>query len=180
MQKVQEMIPLDYVAACFDYEPEGGLLRWRARPRQHFATDRAHSTFNARYAGTVAGCFSGKAVCISLSGRRYKAHRLVWLLVYGAMPEQEIDHKDGDPSNNRLANLRLASTSQNQMNRGANRNNPTGVKGVCWDKKLKKWRAQIGRNGRSIYLGLYENPEAASAAYEKAAKRFAGEFARAV
>lgn len=88
-----------------------------------------------------------------------------------------IDHKNRDRSDNRLANLREASRSQNAWNRGLDRRNTSGHKGVTFVRATGKWRAIIGFKGKFIFLGGYKTKEAAAKAYADAATRLHGEFA---
>lgn len=88
------------------------------------------------------------------------------------------DHKDLDGLNNRRSNLRLATVTQNMCNRGLGSNNKTGYKGVYWSKMAKKWQAKIGFNRKQINLGSFENIHDAARAYNEAAIRLHGEFAR--
>lgn len=114
---------------------------------------------------------------IKILGRRILAHRAAWAYVYGELPDQ-IDHRDLDTSNNRLTNLRPATTSLNAANRrGRNR---FGIKGVdlALRNKLRPYRAQIKVSGRSLHLGYYATPGEAGAAYLSAAEKHFGEFAR--
>lgn len=113
---------------------------------------------------------------LTVDYKKYRAHRLAVLYVTGAMPLEEIDHRDGDRSNNCLANLRPASREQNMQNRhGAQKNNKTGVLGVSRGRGRKRWLAQIGDRGKTVYLGTYATQEMASAAYLEA-KRAAHPF----
>lgn len=105
------------------------------------------------------------------------AHQLAWLYVNGTWPPSQIDHIDGDGLNNKIENLRLANSAQNNSNRSFN--GAVGFKGVYWNKSGKAYRAQIQINGRRIYLGSFATPEEAHEAYVKAAKELHGEFARA-
>lgn len=88
------------------------------------------------------------------------------------------DHIDGNGLNNTRANLRLATTSQNGCNRGAQANNKSGYKGVAWHKQRKKWRANIRVGGKQVHLGYFATPEEAALVYNKAAREYFGEFAR--
>jgi hypothetical protein len=97
----------------------------------------------------------------------------------GVWPDQEIDHANRDRSDNRWVNLREASPSQNRMNRGKQRNSASGIKGVHWASHARRWRADVTFKGRRHRLGYFDTREAAAAAYEAAAHRLAGEFARA-
>ncbi len=118
-------------------------------------------------AGDVAGCINARGyVEFNVMGRLHKAHRLAWLYVYGEWPDGDIDHLDGNKSNNRIANLRVVSNRANSENRrSANRNNQTGLLGVRLHKSSGKYEARIRVNGKLSYLGLHSTPEAAHAAY---------------
>ena len=135
-------------------------------------------------AGTVAGTVNSGPRCggggyrnITIDGKRYYAHRLAWLYVNGSWPEHEIDHRDLDRDNNRFVNLREATRLQNLANRPLYRNSTTGFKGVT--VKHRRWRARIKVNGQEIYLGSFESPEQAHAAYAMAAVDIHGEYAKA-
>lgn len=169
---------ISYLQECFSYNADTGALCWKTRPRSHFANDRACSVFNARYAGTEAGSANAKRAAVKVSNRLYKVHRIAWAIFYGEHPTQQIDHINGDPLDNRIANLRLATNQQNQYNRGVNKNSTSGLKGVYWDKPVQRWRAQIVHNRASVFLGHYATSEEAAAAYAEGAKRYAREFAR--
>ena len=100
-------------------------------------------------------------------------------LIMGYKDGLDVDHIDGNKLNNQRSNLRFCSRSQNLMNRGKNKNNGSGYKGVYWKQKSNKWCAQIGRiGGRKTYLGLFETVEEASLAYRDAAKKLHGQYAR--
>lgn len=92
--------------------------------------------------------------------------------------ELEIDHINMDPTDNRRSNLRFATHSQNGQNKGLKSTNTTGYKGVCWNKAAHKYMASISYEGKSHYLGLYDNPVEAAVAYDRAAAFYFGEFAR--
>lgn len=107
---------------------------------------------------------------LSFDGKWVQAHRLAWRIIHGEWPNGEIDHINGDPSDNRIANLRVATRSQNVMN--TRRGN-----GVCWHKRNKKWQVLIKASGKSHYIGLFADRVEADTAAEKAIKRLHGEFA---
>ncbi len=93
------------------------------------------------------------------------------------MPEAErVDHINGDGTDNRRANLRAATHAQNMRNRKKHKNNTSGFKGVS--PMRGKWRAQIRFEGRKHHLGIFDSPEEAAEAYDEAARRLHGEFAR--
>lgn len=89
----------------------------------------------------------------------------------------QVDHINGNPLDNRRANLRICTRSQNGMNRGKQANNTSGFKGVIWRPKERKWAARIGVDGKKIDLGYFQTKAEAAAAYDAASKRVHGEFA---
>jgi len=109
------------------------------------------------------------------------AHRLAWVYMHGSIPPgMEIDHIDGDPSNNRISNLRLATSSQQKRNKKVQSNNRSGLKGAYYHAihKGKKWRSQIKVGDSLIFLGYFETAQEAHEAYGLAARTHFGEFAR--
>lgn len=113
---------------------------------------------------------------IQIDGVSYQAHRLAWLYFYGEWPETDLDHINGDRSDNRIVNLRLATRSQNLMNMRTRRR---GLKGVYFDKRQQRWCARIHIEYKTIWLGSHKTEEEAHAAYQLAAIEYHGEFARA-
>lgn len=105
---------------------------------------------------------------INILGRRYAAHRLAWLCVHGEMPSGDVDHINGIRDDNRLANLRVVSQSQNTQNTLESAANKSGRKGVSWHAQSGKWRASIGINGRKHSYGLYVSKADAIRAREQA------------
>ena len=88
------------------------------------------------------------------------------------------DHRNGDGLDNRRINLRPCTHAENVRNSTARHNSRSPYKGVSWDRKSRKWKAQIGMHGRKIHLGFYEREQDAAEAYDMAARRYFGEFAR--
>lgn len=129
-------------------------------------------------AGKIAGCLSPttKYIHIKLNQYQYLAHRLAWLCCHGRWPEAEIDHIDRCRSNNSLANLREATPSQNRRNGSLRSSNTSGVRGVFFEKKSKKYRADIRFDGKQTTLGYFDNIEDASRCYQAAAKKAYGDF----
>ena len=107
-------------------------------------------------------------------GKHIKAHRIVWLLCKGEWPMVQLDHRDGVKLNNRIENLRLATTSQNKANSAPYEGR--AYKGIT--KQGRRWRAAIYWQGNNRHLGVFDTPEEAAAAYDAAAKEVHGEFAR--
>ncbi len=122
-----------------------------------------------RVDGSRAGCkhtdLSGKTYLrIMINGKRYRSHRLAWLFITGEMPENQIDHINGDGTDNRACNLRAVTQLENSKNQRLARNNTTGLSGVTWHSQVSKWLVRIGDNNKRKYLGLYETLLDAAAA----------------
>lgn len=96
--------------------------------------------------------------------------------IMNPLPNQEVNHINHDPFDNRKSNLRIVSTSQNQMNTIISVRNTSGVKGVNWDITSNKWRARICIDGKRISLGCFDSIELASKAREEAEKKYYGEY----
>jgi HNH endonuclease len=151
--------------AVLHYNSKTGEFRWRKRRGGKIR------------AGDVAGTVPiDRYRIITINGLQYRAHRLAWFYRTGEWCPQVVDHRDGDPSNNRWSNLRRATWSQNNANRRVQRNKTCALKGVSRDRR--GWRATIHKNGQLHYLGTFPTPQAAHAAYVKAARKLHGEFAR--
>ena len=129
--------------------------------------------------GTRAGALTGDKNYwkIWINGKGYYEHQLVWLYHKGYLPKQ-LDHKDYDGLNNRIENLREATTSQNMANAPKKKNNSTGFKGVHFNKKKKKYYGRIMVNRENKHLGWFCDPIEAAKAYNTAAIKYFGEFAR--
>ena len=138
------------------YDPETGVMRWRV--------DRARTA----KAGQIAGTRNDRGyISIAIDRKVYRAHRLAWLYIHGKWPNYEVDHIDGDRTNNRIKNLRDVKKSVNLQNqRHASANNKSGFLGVC--KRGNYWRAEICVNGKTRFLGSFATPEEAHQAYVNA------------
>lgn len=168
-----------FLRECLDYDPMGtGEFRWRERPLQHFSSVLVGRRWNTKWAGKNAGNISRFGyLSIGVGYRLFKAHRLAWLLVYGAPVPPVIDHVDGDPTNNRIMNLRAATPSDNMANRRTNSDSGTGVKGVSV-LESGRFRAVIRSRGVRLHLGCFDTMAEAISARREAAERLHGEFAR--
>jgi hypothetical protein len=97
---------------------------------------------------------------ITLFKKRYFAHQLVFMMFHGYIPKQ-IDHDDGNGLNNKINNLREATSQQNSFNKGLRADNKCGYKNVCWRADTKKWRVQLRINGKLITFGSFDDLELA-------------------
>lgn len=157
-----------YLRDCLDYSPESGKFTWKTRPDEHFISpDRARS-WNTKFAGKVAGSTDGRGYReIKINDRPLKAHRIAWILMNGVAPDQ-IDHINGNRSDNSISNLRDVTNAENDRNRAMSGANTSGVMGVSWRKSDRKWQAQIKIDGRTIHLGYFDDLEHAKAVRIKA------------
>lgn len=151
------------------------LTAERLRSRLHYDPETGIFTRNGAPTGRLN---RDGYIMLSIDDVDHQAHRVAWLYVAGNHPDDDIDHRDLDRTNNRFANLRECNGSQNRANIGTPANNTSGFKGVTRHKSAKKWQAKIQHDGKAIYLGLHDCPVAAHLAYALAAERIYGEFAR--
>ena len=127
------------------YDHLTGILRWKI--------NRQARKIKGKIAGTRR---KDGYIKVGIDGHEYYAHRLAWLYMYGYFPEHNIDHKDCDPSNNLIKNLREASKQCNARNtKRLKKNNTSGCHGVVWLSKEKKWQAQIKINYKNYSLGYF-------------------------
>lgn len=116
-------------------------------------------------------------IFFSVQNKLQLAHRMAWLYIYGEIPLMNIDHINGNKSDNRITNLRMANQSQNTANSCLSKLNTSGAKGVFWLKDAKKWRASVMVNYKFITLGRFDNIDDAIKAREVGAKKYFGDFA---
>lgn len=168
---MREAITHERLLELVTYQPDTGKFFWNVATTSHARKinpgDEAYGTLNK----------SGHIV-IGLDRRPYLAHRVAWFYVRGVWPSL-LDHKNRDPRDNRIANLREATKSQNAINGGPPRNNTSGFRGVSLRCDRKKWCAHIWVRGARLNLGSFDTKEAAALAYQVAAEHHFGEFARA-
>lgn len=131
-------------------------------------------------AGTIAGaCMQNGRRLIGIDRCRYLSYRLAWLYMTGEWPASDIDHINGAHDDDRFANLREATKSQNLANAKRPCTNTSGFKGVSWNKNAKKWRSLIKRDRKVTHIGYFATAEEAHAAYVAKATELFGDFARA-
>ena len=159
----RKVIPASRLQKLLHYDCETGIWHWKVN----------HS--RKSMAGCVAGNISDMGYRrIMVDGRLYQAARLAWFYVTGKWPVHEIDHIDGNQSNDRLSNLRTATRAENACNQRKYCNNTTGYKGV--QKLGTRYRAKIRCGGKQVCLGRFSTLEEAASAYNDAALRLHGKF----
>jgi hypothetical protein len=169
--KAKPLPPIEYLRELFVVDPTSPSgLRWKVRRR------------GSRGMGGVAGCKAelspGKLYwLVGVPGGHARAHRIVWAIVHGSdLDGYQIDHINGDGLDNRIENLRLATSSQNNRNRKTAKNSTTGIRGVCWDAARNKWMAHISVNGKFHNLGRFDSLAVARCVRRRAEVQLFGEF----
>ena len=157
------MITRELVRRLFSYNK--GVLYWKVRhsPRIQIGDE----------AGGVESLGYSR---VNIDGKQYKSHRVIFLHQKGYLPKF-IDHIDEDKLNNDISNLRECTGSQNQHNLKKKITNTSGVKGVHWDRKAEKWKAQIKILGKQLYLGSFHDKDVASQIVRIKRLEIHGEFA---
>src|SRR5262249_52135114 len=144
----------------FIYDPTTGVLKWRA-------------------SGRKAGCLTKDGYLqVNINKSAYYVHRIVWAMVHGRWPAELLDHRNRNKADARISELREATNGQNKANSRANEGTYSGIKGVTWHIRKKRWLAHIRTGGLKRHLGYFDDVEDARKAYEAAAREAWGEFAR--
>jgi len=151
---------------------DGGRYFWRERPLEMFRYAGVGRVWNKMHSGKELAWESHREgyLRIRIFDKAYLAHRLVWLYHKGAWPTGEVDHINGNRSDNRIENLRDVPKIENARNRRPSAANTSGITGV--HRVGKKWRARICVNGKCISLGNFDTIEDAAAARAVANERF--------
>jgi len=166
--EVRKLLTMERLREVLEYDAATGLFTWKV------------SLGNKAPVGAVAGSIGHYGYrAIRIDQRDHRAARLAFFYMIGEWPAQVVDHIDGDRSNDRWANLRAATPSQNCAN-SKRRSDQMHAKGVSFNKNARRWSASIQANGEARHLGLFDTVEDASAAYATAARQAFGEFARTV
>lgn len=167
--KYKKLPPHEQLLQLYDYNPFTGELIHQV-------------TRGSAVMGTEAGCINGRRQRtehkVTYVGRKkYYCHRIIWKWMTGEDPPHQIDHRNGNSLDNRWNNLRLATPGQNLANQKSTPGSSSRYLGVHWCNKHKKWIAQIRKNNKNHRLGSFSNEEKAAKVYDRAARRFHGEFA---
>lgn len=145
----------------FIYDPVSGLVV------------RKKTTSSNAKAGSVVGSINSNGYLLTkVCGKSLAIHRIVWIYVHGITPQNEIDHVNGDKTDNRIENLRICSKTENQQNQKLHSDNTSGYHGVSWRKDIGKWRAQIQVAGKKLMLGCFDNLPEAIEAHTKAKEKY--------
>lgn len=121
-------------------------------------------------AGTQAGCRHKNYWVLTANKKQYKVHRVVWMLNKGSDFNTYIDHINGNGFDNRIENLREASSAENRQNIAKLKNNTSGFIGVSWQENTQQWMASIMIDGKRKFLGYFKNAEEGFEAYKNAKK----------
>ena len=156
---MNEKLSHERLLQVLDYSPETGEFTWRQYMNR------------SAKKGDTAGCDDGYGyIVISIDGTLYRGHRLAWFHVHGKWPAVQIDHENRVRSDNRIKNLREATSVQNNQNVGIKSNNTSGYVGVSLHKPSGLWIAEICSNKKRTYLGYFKHAADAGAAYAEAKK----------
>lgn len=161
----------DELARLLTYDPITGEFLWKERAAALFANPKKAGSWNTQFAGKPA--FTTKNgngyLCGYIDYQKLYAHRVAWKMVHGTEVDQ-IDHINGDRSDNRICNLEAATNASNCRNARIRTDNTSGVTGVGWDTLVNKWHARITVDGAIVNLGRFKTFNEAVIA-RKAAER---------
>lgn len=160
------MITQEQLCALMRYDPETGIFSWiKSRPGASLVRRVGSADPTNGY------------IKIRVMYRPYYAHRLAWLYMTGAWPPDDIDHINRNKTDNRWANLRLATRGQNGVNTKRRRDNTSGFKGIN-QLPSGRWRAVITLNGKPCHIGTFDTAEEAFSARNALAETIYGEYYR--
>lgn len=151
--KANELPTQSYLHECFSYDDISGSLIRKSRPASHYKNMQAFKMSETRFAGSEAKTINGAGyITVSLDGRTYLAHRIIWKMVHGKDPNY-IDHVNGIRTDNRIQNMRSISSQQNMLNRAITTQSTTGIYGVTISNKDKSFKIYITRDYKRHLLG---------------------------
>lgn len=158
-QTTDKLLPV--LASRVAYCPTTGVFHW-------LPSEEASPEWNSVYAGKLAGSVDSthgyRRISVQMNGvtRRIQAHRLAFFMTHGKIPQDAIDHINGDRTDNRAENLREATTVTNGKNRCKSVRNTSGFTGVYFSKDTNKWRAYVVVSSKNKWLGYYSTAEEAA------------------
>lgn len=162
---VKDELTQDELKELLEYNPDTGLWKW-------------HTPKGNAKEGWFRGSRGTRDYrVIKIQGKSYKAHRLAFLFMEGALPPALVDHVDGNTANNRWNNLRHCCYSENNLNKRLYSTNSSGHKGVAWREDSRKWQVRVSVAGRQRKFGCYKDLELAALVAEEAREKYHGEFA---
>lgn len=175
----KELPSPDLLRKLLRYEPKTGKLFWKERGSELFESVTHQKIWNTRYANTEAFLQTNDAGYRvgAIFGVIYRAHRVIWAIQKLKWPIDQIDHIDRDRTNNKWENLRQATSSQNASNVTAKASKASKYLGVYRPSGSSKWQAKIKKFGQVKHLGMFVSEVAAAKAYDRAARKYHGEFA---
>lgn len=166
------MLTVEQLRTAVTYDAETGAFRWNHRPKEQFANERAWSMWHKRFFNCTAFTTKSNGYCLGrVCSITVKAHRAAWALHYGEWPSQNLDHINGDRSDNRIENLRLASPKENGRNQKRHKTNTSNHTGVVWSVRQRRWCARIVVDGVRKHLGTFVSLDDAVAARKAAEQR---------
>lgn len=156
------MINQSELKTLLHYNPYTGIFTWNTRSRSYFITDSTWKMWNTRFAGTIAGTTRVNIKSykiIQVKRQRYYIHRLAFLFMTGEFPTQQVDHINGDGTDNRWCNIRSVTSRENSKNSRLRSDNTSGCVGVSWFKSRNKWCVRIKHRGVYLSCGYFNNKE---------------------
>ena len=170
----------DLLRQLLRFDPNTGKIFWLPRPIEMFPSERTWKMWNTRFANKAAltrVSMHGYSVG-TLLGMPFSAHRVIFAMCHGEWADADVDHINGVRTDNRIANLRAATRSENLRNSKIRNTNKSGIKGVQWCKRERKWLAHIRVNNKQICLGRFDDKTAAANSYATASALYHREFGR--
>jgi hypothetical protein len=163
----------EYLRARLDYNMDTGLLTWRD-------FEKAHKRWRGRFPGTQAGSITDRGYAVvRIDDKLYRAHRIIYKMMKGEDPPNEIDHIDGNRANNKWNNLRCATAAENHQNGHSNNRtiNKSLERNVIYDRRDARYYVRVTAHGVTKSFGGFDCPNEAAEAAKKARALLHGRFA---